>query len=153
MRLSSINFNVRTNKYSTLGIESDQIKESYSNVFEQLKGSLTTVVDNDIATRFAVALNTFDMSEAQKITLRKIEAELVKIQNAIDPEKLYFTITQTFDGEICINNKTQTHFAKVIVQDDGLVAYSEIAYFNNDDQLIFFEEDVDLEGLLYSFLS
>ncbi len=144
------------NKYKLLNTASEEFKQAYEAVFEIAEGSLTTVSDNDAAGKIRVAMNLYSPNEEQVRQLQNFLAAFKAIESQIDPEKLSFFITKATDDEICINRTMSSGISKLIIHDDGLIAYSYISYTSDQskDELTFYATDqLDFESLSYQLFA
>lgn len=141
------------NKYSLLESSDSKIQQIYEDVFYTLEGSLTTVSDNDAVSKFNVAKASLSYSETQLNILSSFQDVFQQIETQIDPEKLNFFITQAMDGELCINRTSEQGISKIIINEDGVVAYSFIPYKGVDlkDVLEFIPSEKDFEKYSYCF--
>lgn len=144
-----------TNKYSLLQSQSKEIRDAYEEVFAKVEGSLTTVADNDATTKFKVAFNSLHPTACQIEVLNNLQSSFKDVEKIIDPVRLNFEITKALDDEICINRASDLGISKIIIHEDGLIAYSFVAFKNvaKNDSLVFFEEGVDYEAITYHFFS
>lgn len=145
------------NKHALLQSTSEFIVQAYAQVFERIEGSLTTVADNDTTSKFKVAMATLEPNRTQIDILQKIEDSFKSVESVIDPVRLQFTITEAQDNEICINRHSMNGVSTIIINDDGITAYSFIAYKNvpRNNVLEFFEDrnQLDCEHLAFKFFS
>lgn len=145
------------NKYQLLQSGSEDITAIYEKIFEGTEGSLTMVIDNDAISKFRVAIVTYTPTGVQCGILEKFENSFRNIENEIDPDRLSFTVTKAYDDEICINRTSELGLSKIIINDDGVIAFSFIAYkdVQRNDILLFWDapQDQDYESITYKFLS
>jgi hypothetical protein len=145
------------NKYALLQSASEEITAEYEVVLKNVEGSLTTVADNDTSSKFNVAMATLSPNEIQTSILQKIEQSFKSIQETIDPDRLQFSIVEAEDNEICIFRRSSNGISNIIINDDGVTAYSFIAYKNipKQDTLVFFDngDEMDCEHLALKFFS
>ena len=131
--------------------------EAYYKMAEQVKGTLTQTYVIDVDDIFIHAYAKLEPNEEQYAVLLKFQESLIGIEEKIDPDRLTFSITKAVDDEICINrNASSGGRVKIIIHDDGLIAYSFIPEIGNHKpkELSFYESDtLDFEGLSYQFLS
>jgi hypothetical protein len=142
------NFNPSALKQSTF------FKNSYSELIDNIKGSLTQAYQ-DVDNIFLIANKDFTPTDLQLCTLAKFRDVFCQISEAIDPLRNNFTITKAMDDEICINRKTTSEGrAKIIIHEDGTFALSFLPYSGNPAPsfLEFYRIDnADIESLSYSF--
>lgn len=154
MNLDIANSDIKTlNKYELLNSRSIEVKAIYESVFKKFEGSVTTVIDNDSATIFNVAINELNPNDIQLNILNEFKSAFKYVESCIDPARLKFQITKTVDGDICINRTSELGISKFIVHDDGLIAYSFVAFkgVNAKDTLEFYEDKsvIDYEKFTY----
>lgn len=144
-----------TNKYALLLSKTDEVRTTYEKVFTRVEGSLTTVSDNDAASRIVVAINNLQPSEPQVGCLNEFIAAFKYVEKCIDPSRLNFTVTKSVENEICINHFSTDGLSKIIIDEDGSIAHSFISYkgINKPDSLEFYEGDIDFEVLTYDLFS
>jgi len=146
---------IGTNKYSLLQSHSKDVTNAYEQVFAVMDGSLTTVSDNDATSKINIAMTSLKPTAEQIIALNEFHAAFKYIETRIDPLRLNFDITKALDEEICINRVSDFGISKIIIHEDGLIAYSFIAYKNisKEDILDFQLDGVDYESLTFKFFS
>lgn len=139
------------NKYGLLQSESEYVREIYAAVFEKVKGSYTTISDNDASGRFDVAIATFQPTDLQLDQLLSFKDAFKTVETKIDPNRLKFSIAKALDNEICINKESASGLSKIIIHDDGLIAFSFISFsgVEKPDVLEFYDCDLDYEQLAY----
>lgn len=144
-----------TNKYSLLQSQSPEIIDIYENVFAKVEGSLTTVVGNDAISKFNVAIASLQPTLLQNDAINNLKTSFRDIESKIDPIRLNFTIAKALDNEICINRVSEIGVSKIIIHEDGVIAYSFIGFKQTDKQdvLDFFEGIIDYELITYKFFS
>jgi hypothetical protein len=146
----------RLSKYDLLGVVDQEISKAYNDVFEKASGPLSLVEDNDVRSKFDVAIATLNPNPLQISLLYHFLESFASIENEIDPNRLNFEITKAMDDEICITKTSELGVSKIILNDDGVVALSFISFKSVDkkDVLDFYTIDnLDYEGLSFSFLS
>lgn len=132
-----------------------EVRRTYDDVLRRDHDSLTTVRDNDAASKFRVAYATLPTTRAQRISLEAMERAFRRIEFQIDPQRLTFTFGQTPDDDIVINHSHSDGISTLVLHDDGSVALSFIArrHVAKPDQLGFHEAaTADWEGLALRFL-
>jgi len=145
------------NKYSLLGIHDDDIAQIYSNIFNNVEGSLTVASDNDAVTKINIARANLNLTPFQIKVLDSFKNAFVEIENNIDPNRLLFSISKSLDDEVCITRFSELGISKIIINESELIAYSFIAYKNvgQKDILDFytFEFNIDFETVSFNFFS
>jgi len=145
------------NKYNLLQSQSDDIRHQYNEVFELVQGSLTTVTDNDAQSKFNVAISILEPTAHQTETLIRFRDSFKNIEAQIDPERLRFEVDKAADNEICIYRKSINGVTNIIINDDGSIAFSFIAYkdANKNDVFDFYDncDQFDYESLVFKFFS
>lgn len=145
------------NKYELLQSERDEVKEYYNEVFEKVQGSYTTVSDNDLQDKFKVAIELLEPSENQVSFLKCLSLNFLEIESLIDPVKLQFDISRAIDHEIVLSRRSEDGISNIIINDDGSIAFSFIAYKNSSKADVYqfydVEEYVDCQILAFTFFS
>lgn len=146
------------------GLDLRQLKQSeyfrekeYNNLLKDNAGSLTQVYGNDVNSIFIVAQQYLSPNGLQIEILKYFLEAFLYIEDKIDPERLKFSITKAADDEICINRKaTGSGRVKIIINDDGIIAFSYLPSTNIDSKgvLDFYNKgNTDFETLSYNFFS
>lgn len=137
--------------------QSPEIRALYDQVLPADKVSLTTVRGNDVGSRFRIAYAQLSMTNAQRAAIQQLETALRRVEELIDPKRLYFTITSSPDEDIVLNHRQPTGLCTMIVHDDGSMAISRIyarTQPDRKDELRFMEANHDdYEQLVLQFLS
>lgn len=144
------------NKMDLLQSKDPEILEMYEQVFANADDSFTTVVDNDSAQKIKVAVTALQPNELQVEHLLKIKEAFRLVEKKMDPARLRFTIDRAMDDEICLSRTSNDGLAKIIINDDGLVVLTFVAYrgINKPDKFLPYTEGVsDYEGLAYEFFA
>lgn len=146
---------VGTNKYSLLESHSKDVTNAYEQVFAVIDGSLTTVADNDAISKINIAMTSLNPTPEQANALNEFHSAFKFIETRIDPLRLNFDISKALDDEICINRTSDFGVFKIIIHEDGLIAYSFISYKGvaKNDILDFHADNIDYETLTYNFFS
>ncbi len=146
---------VGTNKYSLLESHSKDVTNAYEQVFAVIDGSLTTVADNDATSKINIAMTSLKPTAEQVNALNEFHSAFKFIETRIDPLRLNFDISKALDDEICINRTSDFGVSKIIIHEDGLIAYSFISYKGVDkiDILDFYSDSIDYETLTFNFFS
>ncbi|TAF73171.1 MAG: hypothetical protein EAZ53_13555 [Bacteroidetes bacterium] len=136
-------------------VESQSIKESYKKDFSNSEPSLVVNLVNDLDASFDIAHTKFSMTNEQIKCIELLRVCFLKLQSVMDPNRLYFTFSNAVDGEICLNRISENGISKLIINEDGVLAYSFISYKNSTkkDVLDFFTNEVDGELVALKFLS
>jgi hypothetical protein len=155
--ISVVRQNQGLNKYTLLQSESEEILNEYNEVLEPIQGSLTTVSDNDVQSKFTVAVNNLKMTEEQLKTVNKFQHSFNDIQTMIDPNRLQFDIEKAMDDELCIFRNSDNGISNIIIHEDGSLAISFIGYKNSNKKDLFefyeSEDDTDYESIALKFFS
>jgi hypothetical protein len=137
--------------------QSAEIRAVYDRVLPSDEESLTTVLGNDVRSRFRVAYAQLPMTAEQCATVQELEAALRRVEMLIDPKQLYFSISSSPDEDVVLNHRQEEGLCTLIVHDDGSLALARIYTRPKDgqrDELRFVEpEDADYERLVLQFLS
>jgi hypothetical protein len=151
------------NNNSKLATELNTVKLKQSSYFDELynKGlnlnndALTQRYGNDAATIFKFSFVQFELSDFQSNILASFQENFSDVEEAIEPERLKFSITAAMDNEICINRKTANgELVKIIIHEEATVAFSYISNNPENDLLEFYdEEQVDFEFMTYRFFT
>jgi len=157
VNITSPSTNRGLNKYDLLQSESKEVVTQYEEVLEPVKGSLTTVTDNDVTSKFTVSISTLNPTQDQVETLELVKLHFKAIENQIDPNRLFFKIDKTIDDEFCIYRKSNDGISNLIINDDGSLSFSFIAYKQSDqtDSYVFYEKGgiTDYELLAFNFFA
>ena len=144
------------NKQHLLQTASIEVAEIYQEVFQQIEGSLSQNVDNDIATKFNITMATLNITTEQIGTLDRFQTAFTNIESKIDPDRLQFEIMATDDEDICIFRRSPNGLTNIIISDDGSFSFSFIASSGSpkSDKFQHFEPgaEFDSEALAYTFL-
>jgi hypothetical protein len=135
--------------------QSPDLQKTYSSLLGSDQESLTTVQDNDVASKFRVMYTQFSTTVLQRSSLEELERAFRGIEFQIDPQRLQFSFGRTPDEDVVINHSYADGVSTLIVHDDGSVALSFIARpgSKKKSQLTFHEhEDADWEALSLRFL-
>lgn len=142
------------NRYDLLQSASEEVIRAYKQVLEPVSGSFTVVADNDAEAKIRVALAQLRPTEAQAQVLRALGVTLRGL-NLTDPKRMNFTVARAQDDEIYLRRCSLAGVSKLIINDDGSIAYSFLGLPGaiRPDVLQFVEEpsNNDWEGLAYSF--
>ena len=137
--------------------QSAEIRDVYDRVLPADKESLTTVLGNDVRSRFRVAYAQLTMTAEQCAVVQKLEAALRRVEKLVNPKLLYFTIRNSPDEDVVLNHNQPAQLSTIIVHDDGSLAFARI-YTESvpglDDELTSYKiGQADCEQLAYKFLS
>lgn len=137
--------------------QSAEIRAVYDRVLPNDEESLTTILGNDVRSRFRVAYAQLPMTAEQCAVVLELEAALLGVEKKINPKLLYFTIRSSPDEDVVLNHNQPTQLSTIIVHDDGSLAFARI-YTESlpglDDELISYKiGQADCEQLAYKFLS
>lgn len=137
--------------------QSVEIRAVYDRALLLDDTSLTTVLGNDVRSRFRVAYAQLPMTSAQSATVQELEAALRRVEALVDPEHLYFSISASPDADVVLNHRQTTGLCSLIVHDDGSLALARIYARpkpGQQDELCFVgAAEADYERLVLRFLS
>lgn len=137
--------------------QSAEIRAVYDRVLPVDEESLTTVLGNDVRSRFRVAYAQLPMTGAQRAVVRELETALRRVEMLIDPSRLYFSINSSPDEDVVFNHRQEEGLCTLIVHDDGSLALARIYARpkpGQQDELRFVGvAEADYEQLVLQFLS
>jgi len=137
--------------------QSAEIRDMYDRVLPVDEESLTTVLGNDVPSRFRVAYAQLPMTAAQCAAVQELETALRRVEVLIDPKQLYFSISSSPDNDVVLNHRQDEGLCTLIIHDDGSIALARIYTCpkpGQRDELRFVETaEADYEQLVLQFLS
>ncbi len=155
--MKAVGGNKGFNKYALLRTKVEDAVQQYEEVLEQVEGSLTTVADNDTLSKLQVAITKFEPFPEQIEKILKFQKSFDAIEDQIDPERLQFEVDKAADDEICIFRKSEHGVSNIVINEDGSVALSFIAFkgASKTDVFSFYEahEEADFESFVLTFFS
>ena len=146
------------NRQDLMSAESVEVNDSYSKTLQNLANAVTSVIDNNSTAKIENAIDLFDLSPIQTDILNHFKLAFQETEKKMEPDKIDFSISKAMDNEICLNKFTKEGVSKIIINDDGFVVYSFIAFATSNKQDIFnslgvIDAAFDFEKLTYNFLS
>ena len=130
------------------------IEKNFFKQESQKEENLTEILNSKFESIFS---EYFNLTNEQILSLEKIQIGFLTVQINMSPEKLDFKYSRATDDELCLNRKSDNGISKLIIDTDGLIAYSFISFKHSDkkDVLEFFNnmDLIDEEMLVLKFLS
>lgn len=138
--------------------ESVAYQAAYSNIRSEVRGALSLTYGHDIPSKFKAAQAALSPNAGQDKLLSRLQEALLSIEKEIEPEKLELEpFRKGSDDEIYIIRHSDKGVSKIIVHDDGLLAYSFIGFkgCTVPDDLVFVHDvtALDFESFAYRFLA
>lgn len=142
-----------------LDVASQSVSDSYKENILNQSEVFSTPALSDLNGKFdKLYIDFMNITNVQTIQLNLIKEGFILIQTIIDPTKLcFFESSKGSDDELILRRESENGVSKLIIHDDGAIAYWFIAFKESQKANIrnfyHLNEKIDFEVITYNFFT